>query len=102
MFLPLFNTNFISKSFGGPLRNSVARMRGKARDILILERITDFSTTGSAGLKRRNNGRKYYTSLCGQKLELDQMHSQGIHPLLTKPPVRSGAQAGHTPTVNKN
>ena len=32
-------------------------MRGKARDILILWRITDFSTTGSAGLKRRNNGR---------------------------------------------
>ena len=32
-------------------------MRGKARDILILLRITDFSTTGSAGLKRRNNGR---------------------------------------------
>ena len=32
-------------------------MRGKARDILILRRITDFSTTGSAGLKRRNNGR---------------------------------------------
>ena len=35
-------------------------MRGKTRDILILERITDFSTTGSAGLKRRNNGRKHY------------------------------------------
>jgi hypothetical protein len=32
-------------------------MRGKARDILILQRITDFSTIGSAGLKRRNNGR---------------------------------------------
>ena len=28
-------------------------MRGKARDILI----TDFSTTGSAGLKHRNDGR---------------------------------------------
>jgi hypothetical protein len=27
--------------------------------ILILPRITDFSTTGSAGLKHRNNGRKY-------------------------------------------
>jgi hypothetical protein len=26
-------------------------MRGKARDILILKRITDFSTTVSAGLK---------------------------------------------------
>jgi hypothetical protein len=36
LFLPLFNTNFISKSFGGPLHNSVARTRGKARDILIL------------------------------------------------------------------
>jgi hypothetical protein len=34
-------------------------MQGKARDILILLRITDFSTTSSAGLKRRNNGRKY-------------------------------------------
>jgi hypothetical protein len=33
-------------------------MRGKARDILILLRITDFFTTSSAGLKRRNNGRK--------------------------------------------
>jgi hypothetical protein len=32
-------------------------MRGKARDILFLQRITDFSTTGSAGLARRNNGR---------------------------------------------
>jgi hypothetical protein len=31
-------------------------MQGKERDILILWRITDFSTTGSAGLKRRNNG----------------------------------------------
>jgi hypothetical protein len=37
-------------------------MQGKARDILILWRITDFSTTGSTGLKRRNNGRNmYYT-----------------------------------------
>jgi hypothetical protein len=27
-------------------------MRGKARDILILKRIADFSTTGSVGLKR--------------------------------------------------
>ena len=36
LFLPLFNTNFISKSFGGPIHNSVARTRGKARDILIL------------------------------------------------------------------
>jgi hypothetical protein len=36
LFLPLFNTNFISKSFGGPLHNSVARTRGKAQDILIL------------------------------------------------------------------
>jgi hypothetical protein len=50
LFLPLSNTNFISKSFGGPLR-------GKARDILILWRITDFSTTGSARLKCCNNGR---------------------------------------------
>jgi hypothetical protein len=31
LFLPLFNTNFISKSFGSPLHNSVARMWGKAR-----------------------------------------------------------------------
>jgi hypothetical protein len=44
LFLPLFNTNFISESFG--------------KDILILWRITDFSTSGSVGLKRRNNGRK--------------------------------------------
>jgi len=29
-------------------------MRGKARDILILQRITDSSTTGSAVLKRHN------------------------------------------------
>jgi hypothetical protein len=36
LFLPLFNTNFISKSFGGPLHNYIARTRGKARDILIL------------------------------------------------------------------
>ena len=57
LFLPLFNTNFISTFFDGPLHNSVARTWGKARDILILERITDFSTTGSAGLKHRNNGR---------------------------------------------
>ena len=35
-------------------------MRGKARDILILYRITDFSTTGSAGLKLRNFGRKLF------------------------------------------
>ena len=34
-------------------------MRGKARDILILKRITDFSITGSAALKCRNNGRKF-------------------------------------------
>jgi hypothetical protein len=33
-------------------------MRGKARDMLILQGIANFSTTGSAGLKRRNNGRK--------------------------------------------
>ena len=33
-------------------------IRGKARDILILERVIDFSTTGSAGLRRHNNGRK--------------------------------------------
>jgi hypothetical protein len=32
-------------------------MLGKERDILILQRITEFSTTGSAGIKRRNNGR---------------------------------------------
>ena len=32
-------------------------MRGNARDILILQRITYFSTIGSEGLKRRNNGR---------------------------------------------
>ena len=37
-------------------------MPGKARDILILERITDFSTTGSAGLTRRNTGRNHNTS----------------------------------------
>ena len=36
-------------------------MRGKARDILILWRITDFSTTGSVGLKRRNNERQLTT-----------------------------------------
>jgi hypothetical protein len=40
LFLPLFNTNFISKSFGGPLHNSANyrfdNMQGKARDILIL------------------------------------------------------------------
>ena len=35
-------------------------MRGMARDILILLRITDFSTTDSAGLKRRHNERKRY------------------------------------------
>ena len=35
-------------------------MRGNARDILILYRITYFSTTGSAGLKRSNNGRTIY------------------------------------------
>ena len=39
-------------------------MQGKARDILILLRITDFSTTGSAGLKCRNNGRKNILGLC--------------------------------------
>ena len=50
-FLPLFNTNF-------PLADRFDNMWGKAREILILSRITDFSTTGSAGLKRRNNGRK--------------------------------------------
>ena len=33
----------------------------KARAILILQRITDFSTTGSAGLKRRNNGKRFIT-----------------------------------------
>ena len=33
LFLPLFNTNFISKSFGGPLHNSVARTRGKAQRV---------------------------------------------------------------------
>jgi hypothetical protein len=36
-------------------------MRGKARDILILQRITDFSSTGSAGLKRHNIGRNNNT-----------------------------------------
>ena len=35
-------------------------MRGKARDILILQRITDLSTTGSAWLKRRYNEWKIY------------------------------------------
>jgi hypothetical protein len=44
LFLPLYNTNFISKFFG--------------KDILILWRITDLSTSGSVGLKRRNNERK--------------------------------------------
>ena len=33
LFLPLFNMNFISKTFGGPLHNSFAMTRGKARDI---------------------------------------------------------------------
>ena len=36
-------------------------MRGKAPDVLIHQRITDFSTTGSAGLKRRNNGNNMFT-----------------------------------------
>jgi hypothetical protein len=56
-FYRSYNTLF-EVSIGEPLRNYVARkMRGKVRDILILWRITHFSTTGSAGLKRRNNGR---------------------------------------------
>jgi len=66
LFLPLFNTNFISK-FEKLMR--LRLMRGKARDILILERITDFSTTGSAGLKRRNNGRKNYLIIPWYKLQ---------------------------------
>ena len=32
-------------------------MQGKARYILILQKITEFYITGSAGLKRSNNGR---------------------------------------------
>ena len=43
LFLPLFNTN----SFGGPLHNSVGK---GTRHFNPLKRITDFSTTGSAGL----------------------------------------------------
>ena len=55
LFLPLFTDLPINYRFDN--------MRGKARDILILKRITDFSTTGSAGLKRRNNGRNQYSFL---------------------------------------
>jgi hypothetical protein len=40
--------------------------RGKTRDILILQRITKFSTTGSAGLKRRNNGRNMFIQCYGK------------------------------------
>jgi hypothetical protein len=40
-------------------------MRGKTPDILILLGITDFSTTGSAGLKRRNYGRTKYIGVRG-------------------------------------
>ena len=36
------------------------------RDILILQRITKFSTTGSAGLKRRNNGRNMFIQCYGK------------------------------------
>jgi len=49
LFLPLF--------IDLPINYRFDNMRGKARDILILYRITDFSTTGSARLKRRSNGR---------------------------------------------
>jgi hypothetical protein len=48
LFLPLFNTNFISKF-------EINAGKG-ARHFNPLEDY-DFSTTGSAGLKRRNNGR---------------------------------------------
>jgi hypothetical protein len=39
------------------LTTRLTATREKAQYILILYRITDCSTTGSAGLKRRNNGR---------------------------------------------
>ena len=52
LFLPLFNTNFISKSF-------------KITDLTTCgeRHETEFSTTGSAGLKHRNNGRKLFTRI---------------------------------------
>ena len=49
--------------FQNPLADRFGNMRGKAQDILILKRITDFSTTGSAGSKRRNNGRNHITMI---------------------------------------
>ena len=45
LFLPLFNTNFIIQA-GTTLPDRFDNMREKARDILILQRITEFSTTG--------------------------------------------------------
>ena len=56
LFLPLLKKNLHFKI----LQNyRFDNMRGKARDILILQRITDFSTTGSAVLKRCNNGKNF-------------------------------------------
>ena len=57
LFLALSNTNFISKFE----INAFEINAGKTRDILILQRITYFSTIGSVMLKRRNNGRKKTT-----------------------------------------
>jgi hypothetical protein len=63
LFLPLFNTELYFKiRFNYRFDNT----RGKTRDILILQRITKFSTTGSAGLKRRNNGRNMFIQCYGK------------------------------------
>ena len=57
LFLPLFNTNFISKF---EINAFEINMEKGTRHFNRLEDYR-FSTTGSAGLKRRNNGRKTIT-----------------------------------------
>ena len=59
--------------FQNPSNYRFDNMRGKARDILI--QITDFSTTGSAGLKRRNNGRNQDIQY---RLRLHTIQTQGV------------------------